>query len=94
MSWTTEITEVSARKVHACVFCGGVIERGQRYLCWTTFEDVPFRCKSHPTCAKLWWQYCRWFGIYSEELPMEWNFRDEVLWPTAHVFASLYLGES
>jgi len=49
MHCTPTLTLV-ARKRHHCTNCGELINPGETYLRWVTFDDSAFTNKMHPEC--------------------------------------------
>ena len=52
MSYCTPETTQTARKPHKCTNCGEVINSGDLYVRWTSFDDCAFVNKMHPECLE------------------------------------------
>lgn len=46
----TPTQTLTARKDHRCTNCGQLIQAGDQYMRWVSFDDSAFTNKMHPEC--------------------------------------------
>ncbi len=49
--YNTPSTTQVARKKHVCTWCGQMIQPGDSYVRWCTFDSASFTSKMHPECV-------------------------------------------
>jgi predicted RNA-binding Zn-ribbon protein involved in translation (DUF1610 family) len=77
--YCTEVETLTARKPHRCTSCGEIINAGEQYLRWRSYDcGEAFTSKMHPECRAMHdddaqhlgegeWEY----SAYSHDRPKE-----------------------
>lgn len=52
--WCSDAKTMTAKVQHRCTSCGEIIEAGEQYKKWTSFDDgSAFTNKMHPECVAM-----------------------------------------